>query len=88
MYIPKEMAICQQSIQKKQKENGNHDYMPCCPFGTCSVSSSTRSSSEKFRELQSEYNSVNDHIMQFLGWSGQDRKKSFIMHETLNVDNI
>ena len=40
------------------------------------------------RLLQSEYNSVNDHIMQFLGWSVQDRKKSFIMHETLNVDNI
>ena len=43
---------------------------------------------KKFRELQSEYNLVNDHIMQVLEWSIQDRKRSFIMHVTLNVDNI
>ena len=31
---------------------------------------------------------MNDHIMQVLGWSVQDRKWSFIMHVTLNIDNI
>ena len=52
------------------------------------VSGSTRSSSENFIELQSEYELVNDHIMQVLGWSIQNRKKWFIMHVTLNTNNI
>ena len=48
LYIPKVIATCQQSIQKKRKEKGNNGYMPCClSFGTCSVSSSNRLSSEK-----------------------------------------
>ena len=64
------MTTSQQSIQKKQKEKDNNGYMPCCSsFGTCSVFGYTRSSFEKFRKLQSEYNLVNDHIMKVLGWS-------------------
>ena len=43
--------------------------MLCClSSGICSVLSFTMSLSEKFRELQSEYNSVNDYKMQVLGW--------------------
>ena len=53
-----------------QKEKGNNGYMPCCmSSGTCLVLGSTRSLFENFRELQSDYNLVNDHIMQVLGWS-------------------
>ena len=83
------MATFQQSIQKNKKEKGNNGYVPCCRSSkTCSISGSTRFSYEKFRELQSEYNLVNDHTMEVLGWSIQDRKRSFIMHVILNVDNI
>ena len=31
---------------------------------------------------------MNDNIMQVLGWLIQNRIKSFIMQETLNLDNI
>ena len=45
-------------------------------FITCSIFGSTKFSSKNFKELQSEYGSVNNHIMQVLGWSIQDRKRS------------
>ena len=75
--------------KKKQKQKRNKGYMPCCPsFNTCSVFGSTRSSFENFRKIKNEYNLVNDHIMQVLGWLVQNRKRSFNLKVTLNVDNI
>ena len=89
LYKRAKITTCHQSIQKKQKENDNNSYMPCCLCSrTCLVSGSTRSSSKKFKELKSEQNSVNDNIMQVLGWLIQNRIKSFIMQQTLNLDNI
>ena len=63
------MTTCKQSTEKRKKEK-KATMVTCltiCSPKNCSISSSIMFLSKNIRELEREYNSVNDNIMKVLG---------------------